>query len=317
MKYFFTDYNWIEQQVFLHEKKLKTLGITHIFYISRGGLFPAHLASQMLGINAVHPLYYDRPSRNVSAVFPADFSKDSRVLLCEDVAGDGLTLSDCLDFVRAHAGFVKTLTICSFKGSRIVPDFSCYTDEVIGLFPWERHTMNDELRATYRKLRVQEKKDFEYFKYGSDLDGIFLPDMPAHGYQKDLQNTLAARAKLPPYPPELHPEKSQNGWHIITARPEEDRQVTEQWLAAHNIHFEKLMMRDASRFVMVAGDDPHMLAEKAAAVKIAHIKAEGITHFYESESLQAILIAAGLPMTRVYWWDNHQNVRKLISASTL
>ena len=43
MEYFFADYNWIENQISSYESALNALGVTHVCYMSRGGMFPALL----------------------------------------------------------------------------------------------------------------------------------------------------------------------------------------------------------------------------------------------------------------------------------
>ena len=67
----------------------------------------------------------------------------------------------------------------------------------------------------------------------------------------------------------------------------------------HNIALDKLLLRDDLRFSIKAGDDPYEKAEIAAKSKAAHIRAEGITHFYEPDLPQTSFIAALVPLTCV------------------
>ena len=175
MEYFFADYNWIENQISSYESALNALGVTHVCYISRGGMFPAFLAAYILGIGQIHPLFYDRQSRTVAFPDEALIGPDSVVLLCEDKCGEGNTMQDCLAYAKRVTRHIKTLVVYYFKGSRIQPDFGLYVGDTMVVLPWERYVWTPEFKQDYNQGRIkQEGLDKVYLKYGAELDDIFI-----------------------------------------------------------------------------------------------------------------------------------------------
>ncbi|MGH6857288.1 MAG: hypothetical protein ACRECP_06525 [Methylocella sp.] len=178
----------------------------------------------------------------------------------------------------------------------------------------ERYIVNLEIRETYVQGHAQAHEDSAYFKYGADVDGIFFPNLPDSDYETDLERTLRKRMDLLPYPFNLRPEKNHRGWHIVSGQPITDQQITEHWLKTHNIPFEKALLHDPEVIDIAVTDGPYDKAKMVGAAKTMHIRAEGITHFCESDPVQAILIAAKSPMTRICWWNNQLKIRKLIAT---
>ena len=317
MQFFFADHNWIDRFVQSQSAALKKLGITDIVGISRGGIFPALLCAYELDLPNIHLLRFDRETQTPHWQGYAELTAQSRVLLCEDFSGSGQTLSACLDYIQQFTQHCHVFTISHFNGSRIKPDFGHYFGDVIAIYPWERHSVNPEERNNYRLHRKHIKKDSEYFKYGSDLDGIFLPDIHEQLYHSDLPEALRQRAALAPYDSSLFPPLEFPSMTIITGRPNCDYDVTQQWLNTHGIAFTKLLMRDPAAIDFLPEDDHYTKAEKSAKAKAEHILVEGITHFYESDPLQAMSLANMLPMVRVFWWNNALIMRKLINIDTV
>ncbi len=52
----------------------------------------------------------------------------------------------------------------------------------------------------------------------------------------------------------------------------------------------------------------------AAAHKASAALAGGVTHFVESDPVQALLIAQQAPLLRVIWWDAHTRSGMLVAA---
>jgi hypoxanthine phosphoribosyltransferase len=314
-EYFFTDYNWIERKVYAHAAELKALGITDIVGISRGGIFTAFLAAQILDINGIHLLNYDRRTRKAELQPCREIAQDAVVLLCEDVAGDGHTLADCMGALKGKVETIHTLVVSHFNRSTVTPDFGYYSEKIC-VFPWERHRINAQSHRDH-KSGGPIKADSDYFIYGADMDGIFLPDIPDLQYQQNLAAALIERAELMPYDASLFPTGFGEDWIIVSGRPSIDISVTQDWLRKHNISCRKVLLRDEAAIDFPAHVDHYVKSEKSAQSKIVHILAQGITHFYESDPLQAIIIAAEAPFVRVCWWNTHWQIRKWITADSI
>ncbi|TAF15377.1 MAG: hypothetical protein EAZ74_01985 [Alphaproteobacteria bacterium] len=312
--YFFCDYNWIERKVLAWEQHLRTLGITDIVAIARGGIVPATMLCFALDLPKIHILNVDRAHNRLEEQYHRPLTPQSVVLLCEDVAGDGQTLVRCVQHLKQQAGKVYTLTIHHFDGSTMRPDFSDDFGHRIGIFPWERFRVNPKMIDEYREHRRLSKSDSAYYRYGCDLDGVFLPDIDEAIYQHHLEDALAMRAHLLPYPANVLPPIDMSRAMIITGRPHCDREVTEQWLVTHQIAYQKLLMRDPEMYAIQPYDDPAHKAQQAANMKIFWIKEQHITHFFESDPLQATLIARALPYVRVMWWNNVTHDRYVVSV---
>ena len=298
--------HWIEslQPALLEERFAAAVGIL------RGGAPLALMASHAIGVPVAF-LSYDRRARHVTwdsaqPLPPAG----SKVLLCEDIAGRGFTLVDCIAFLEQHGLIVKTLTAAFDEISRIRPDFANDATGFFALFPWERQAYTDDYRDDWLKVESGSAEkmadDHEYATYAIDLDGILLPDVPLSRYDEDLAAALNERDALLPY--EVLPDVDlQKVRAVITGRPYADLARTRAWLERHGFGHLELVMRTPD-----AHDET---SEGAAAHKAAAALSCGVTHFIESDPVQALLIAKLAPLLRVIWWDALKHTGTLISAS--
>jgi hypoxanthine phosphoribosyltransferase len=277
--------------------------------VLRGGAPLALMVSHATGVPYAS-LRYERATRRVSwdSSIPIP-PPGSKVLICEDIAGAGHTLADCIDFLHAHGLDVKTMTVAYDDLSRIRPDYGIDGRGYFPLMPWERHAYTDAYRASWQRTRAGTAgaigEDHEFAVYAIDLDGVLLPDVPPHRYEADLAAALAERDELPPYAhlPEVDFGRTKA---IVTGRPEMDRARTVRWLARHGFDGPRLVMRDPSTH----DDSPEQVAahKARAAVRLA------CTHFVESDPVQAIFIAQYAPLLRVVWWDAGRKAARLIAA---
>ena len=123
--------HWIEslQPALLAERFTMAIGIL------RGGAPLALMVSHAAG-TPVAFLRYDRQSRTVAwdSTLPIP-PAGSKVLLCEDIAGRGFTLTDCIAFLQQHGLDVKTLTAAVDDLSRMQPDYAIDARGYFALFP--------------------------------------------------------------------------------------------------------------------------------------------------------------------------------------
>lgn len=277
--------------------------------ILRGGGPLALMVSHAIGVPPAF-LRYERTTRAVTwdSSIPVP-SAGSKVLVCEDIAGMGNTLADCLAFLRGHGLEVKTLVAGFDDLSRIRPDYGLDARGYFVLFPWERHAYTDAYRDTWRRTRAGTQgaigEDHEFAVYAIDLDGILLPDVAPERYEADLAAALAERDALMPFE-RLPAIDFVRAKAIVTGRPDMDRTRTAAWLARHGFDGPRLVMRDPARH----GDRPHEVAAHKAQAAVAL----SCTHFVESDPVQALYIAQLAPLLRVVWWNAADGAGKLVSA---
>ncbi|MFP3800457.1 MULTISPECIES: phosphoribosyltransferase [Paraburkholderia] len=297
---------WVEslQPLLVEENFACVVGIL------RGGAPLALMVSHATGAGVAF-LRYTRETREVrwDSTLPMP-EPGAKVLVCEDIAGRGHTLVDCIAFLREHGLQVRTLTGAYDDLSRLRPDYSIDASGYFALFPWERQAYTDRYRADWVREGASEGSrmadDHEYAVYAIDLDGILLPDIPLARYDEDLDGALAERDALVPF--ERIPDIDlKHARAIITGRPELDRERTQAWLDRHGFgHLELVMRAPGEHDESVQGAATH---KAAAAVRC------GVTHFIESDPVQAIFIAQRAPLLRVIWWNAQARSGTLIGAS--
>lgn len=281
------DYYWVESAVAGFIPTWRTLKFDAIVAIARGGLAPALMASTALSV----PLYaveYERSQRTVSWFTAKTPPAGAKVLLIEDIAGRGTTLSDSIQFLEDQGYDVSVFTLAYDDESRIKPHYGIKVPPGFrAWFPWERESITDAFGATNNQPSAPEH---EYASWAIDLDGILCADLPVEAYANDLAATLAQRDTLAPHT--VLPNKDLSKLTIITGRPEQDRSRTQVWLTQHGFHG-PLIMRDESRYT----------AAQTALHKAQAIMAGCYTHFIESDPIQALEITNHVKVARVLWWD--------------
>ncbi|MGH8780435.1 phosphoribosyltransferase family protein [Paraburkholderia sp.] len=301
--------HWIESL----QPALATENFAAVVGILRGGAPLALMASYAMDVPVAF-LRYDRRARHAmwdsSLPIPPHGSK---VLLCEDIAGRGFTLVDCIAFLEQHGLTVKTLTGAFDGVSRMRPDYGREARGYFALFPWERQVYAQRYRADWRRTEsgtgdasADEPESAAQTAYALDLDGILLPDIPPAHYEADLAAALNERDALQPYAalPGVDLERVRA---IVTGRPVHDRERTAAWLERHGFGHLELLMRAPD----VHDDTPAGAAAHKAAAALRY----GVTHFVESDPVQALLIARQAPLLRVIWWDAATRVGTMVGAS--
>ncbi len=121
--------------------------------ISRGGLVPARIMSDILGVHDVAILgvrfYRGMGKRGEMPIITQDISIDvtnKRILLVDDVADSGRSLS----FAKEHlkdAKEVKTATLHYKPSSDYRPDYFIESTTAWIVYPWEIHEVERELTS--------------------------------------------------------------------------------------------------------------------------------------------------------------------------
>lgn len=275
----------------------RRIGFAGVVAVARGGLIAGVMAATALSV-PLYALQYRRASREVGWFTRNTPAAGERLLLIDDIAGNGSTLTDCREFLGRDFE-VEVCSLVSDELSRIEPRWSVKLGQ--GLrpwFPWEREAITAAFDETGNLPTLPE---YAYASWAIDLDGVLLPDVPDEHYASDLQAALTFRDTLLPsatLPPLDLPTVT-----IITGRPEMDRVRTREWLDRHGFHG-KLVMRDEHQFPV----------ELTPEYKAYQLHAGCHTHFLESCPRQAIRIGQSAPVAKVYWWVGDGSVY-LVRAS--
>jgi hypothetical protein len=285
----YLDYNAIALRLDALAGEIRSGGFGALVIILRGGSFAGLHLSFLTGLPC-HFLKYDR--LNSAPQWVGETPKQGRLLLCEDFAGMGRTLVNSQNFLVERGYDVCTFTVCRDRLSASVPDYCSFDarDQAVQfLLPWERYRINPAAGAV---SLVAAPPDHEYERTAWDLDGVFLYDLEPESYAGDLESTLSERDKAPlaPFVPTPAPQDA-----IITGRPVMDTDRTLAWLRRNQIDLPVVLRED--------GDDAPT-ALRVAAWKGGRAVELGFTHFVESDSIQAIHIAALYPELRVTWWNH-------------
>lgn len=281
------DYQRIDAMVAQFIPQWRRLNFDAVVAIARGGLTPAVMAATALSL-PLFAVMYARNSRQVSWFTAKQPLEGSRILLVEDIAGRGTTLSDSIDFLQNLNYEVSVFTLAYDDASRIKPDYGIKIPKGFAAwFPWERESITPAFATTANQ---PDRPLHEYASWAIDLDGILLPDLPERDYAIALSDTLARRDVLPANT--VLPDIELRNLTIITGRPEQDRSRTQAWLSQYGFNG-PLIMRDESRYN----------SAQTAVHKADAILAGCHTHFIESDARQALEIANQVKVARVLWWD--------------
>jgi len=121
--------------------------------ISRGGLVPARILSDILGVRelfTVRVSFYTAVGKAAAApriVQPlAERLDGKRVLLVDDVSDTGESLIAAKGHLRdMGAGEVRVATLHFKPHSRLKPDFFVAETDAWPVYPWERHESERDL----------------------------------------------------------------------------------------------------------------------------------------------------------------------------
>ena len=295
----FIGYDAAERMVNAQLPRAAAWGAEAVAGIARGGLVPASMAACLLAL----PLAMLRVARDGAVTWLGPAPQERRLLLVDDACSTGATMLAARAGLAAAGYECLTLTVAyDPERSAYTPDLSHPITELFR-FPWERGETTPTARAARAAGAPPERKTEAPF-FGVDLDGVFLPDLPAGTYAAGLAAALAARAALAPFPvlPWFDPGRAV----VITGRPESDRAATAAWLARAGHGALVLECRPAG-----LDPSPSVVADYKARAATRW----GCTHFIESEAEQAVRIAAAAPHLVVVWWSAAEGRGMVVGAA--
>jgi adenine/guanine phosphoribosyltransferase-like PRPP-binding protein len=286
-----------------YEQQLRREGFDFIIGIARSGVVPAAIIAQMCDL-PLRCVYTTRISDQVSIDPEIDLA-GKKILIVEDVMGRGYTAKKVYDFLSAQGAICKVF--CLFYDeitSEYAPDYGIGTTHFIQPL-WDRKNNSPAAKMALKNYNGATLDSTEEC-LGSDLDGILLPDTNRRWNKNSerLKFILNYRDKFLPNEiiPPLEVHKTV---YIITGRPLVDFERTTQWLRENKFDNIQLVCRNPDTH----GDSD----EEVADFKAAKILEIGITRFYESDLMQALLIAEKVPVCDIIWFQLKQQI--LIKAT--
>jgi hypothetical protein len=251
-------------------------GIGLVTGIPESGRLPAALVG----------LQIRRPVRDLDALLDAAAPPPGPVLLVDDVARTGTTMRMARDRLAArHPGLdVHRLAVFCRPEAEAAVDLAFAGAAPAALFEWSLFRSPVVERALF------------------DLDGILCGDCPA----ADDDDGPRYRRFLQTAAPQIVPRGTLGG--IVTARLEQYRPETEDWLARHGIAYGRLVMLDK------ISDAERRRTRPQGRFKAAAFAADAqAALFVESESWQAREIARGAGGKAVFDYQG----RAMLSAAAL
>ena len=209
--------------------------------IARGGILPASIVASNLRV----PLYLIQVTRGSAPVSwtyaPGEVASSSarrpRALLVDDIASSGQTLLKAKGFLESAGMIVCTNTVFYDQRTALRPDIGSLALDYVR-FPWERRentpgSMQKKRAGSADAFHFLDEEDF----FGFDLDGVFLDDVPAETYARQLEAALSMRdaLQLLESSPRIALSMRKRA-AIVTGRPQMDYDRTRQWLDRYGMH---------------------------------------------------------------------------------
>lgn len=272
----------VESHVLLNLPAIEAAGYERIVAIARGGLYAGTMLSQFTGL-PLEVAWFDRSERKARSTCPP--SQGGRLLLVEDIAGMGYTLTTVKDYLLDLGWQVDTFVLTWDNKSRSQPTYGMPLTTERPLFPWERGI------ALYSFSTERKGADPDFWKRGFDLDGVFLEDVPHELYTSNLAAALSQREAMPALAGRPCLWKNDGEAFIVSARLQSEQSQTEAWLQRHDLKARAVLLREN-------------LTISAAQHKAQAILRHGITEFVESELEQAQDIARLVPHCVVWHYEH-------------
>lgn len=239
--------------------------------IPRSGMLPAYQIGLFLNrlVTDLDSFVADTPLRHGSTRRPglalASPQQARSVLLVDDSMASGASMHRAVERIR-RTGFTGRIVTCA---AIVTPS---------------QHAAVDVSFITMPQPRIFEWNAFHHACVENacfDLDGVLCVDPCEHDNDDGPRYRNFISTARPLFTPTLRIG------HIVSARLEKYRTLTEKWLAAHDVHYGALHLLD------LPSKEERMRLRAHSSHKIHVYRRTGATLFYESDAAQAREIAHG------------------------
>lgn len=263
-----------------------------IAVIVRGGLFPAQHLSVRTGL----PIYYLRSDRSHSPAktsWIGESAPHGKLLLVEDMAGSGKTLTGCQSFLL-HEGYqVHTFVLFQDTLSASKPDYVCFLSDKRShtfILPWEKAKYNP---AYYKREKGVPFVD-QHFEFTAwDFRCI-------HSYRTMIEASGSVEESD-------YPSIRDSDVFLLTDYVTSNDEELFQWLKAIGV-----TSRTCQREILSEQMNDYAIA----LWKKQKIQELGCSRYVENSAEQALVLSQFLPFIEILWWNDGSPVSIKSSSFT-
>tara|TARA_Y100001938_G_scaffold68727_1_gene95346 strand:- start:344 stop:1318 length:975 start_codon:yes stop_codon:yes gene_type:complete len=247
--------------------QIANLDIRGILGIPRSGMFPASMIAMWLNL----PLYFLDPQNNLVPMSGASKFGGIRMMEHKPLTGRLLVVDDTVYSGTAMKNFKsRFLEDVYFAATYVKPEAKDLVDFYAKELPPPHLLEWNLFNCTYIQQALL------------DFDGILCPNVPFE-ILEDEEKHKEWLSNVKPFYHRLPKFKCKG---IVTARFERYRDITENWLARHNVKYERLVMMPNE----MEEDRLRDHVETSSTYKAKHFVKSDAKFFIESEVPEAIRI---------------------------
>ena len=247
--------------------QVANLDIKGIIGIPRSGMFPASMIAMWLNL----PLYFLDPQNNLVPMSGASKFGGIRMMGHKPLTGRLLVVDDTVYAGTAMKNFKsRFLEDVYFAATYVKPEAKDLVDFYAKELPPPHLLEWNLFNCTYIQQALL------------DFDGILCPNVPF----EILEDEVKHKEWLSNVKPFYHRLPKFKCKGIVTARFERYRDITENWLARHNVKYERLIMMPNE----MEEDRLRDHVETSSTYKAKHFVESDAKFFIESEVPEAIRI---------------------------
>lgn len=263
-------YETAYQVVKSFEEALRGQRFDYVIGIARSGVVPAVMVAQMIE-TPIAFIQCGRMDKIPVMLTPVEL-KNKKLLVVEDIIGQGQTITKAVDFLRKEGATVQSFSLFYDKNTtQFVPDYGIATSQFI-------HTQWDRKNITPASRKLLKERDGRY----TDADTCECIGISLEGNPKDIESYVQEILSFCDLSlPALQP----NQLYLFLNDAQEAPDIPGATLLRHN----------------PAQDIIHYKSEQIVAI--------GVSKFFEPQLKQAVHIASHAPCTDIYLWSEDERMR--------
>lgn len=280
-RYTYLSYNQIAMKIDTLVPSIREEGYSALVVIVRGGSFPGTHLSIRTGL-PIYYLVYHKKKKVPYVSWIGEPAPQGKILLVEDMAGAGKTLTSCQDFLLQSNYEVETFVIFQDSLSRTKPDFCCFTSEIPGetfLLPWEKTKLNPTYDTMDKRERfVDHELEFTVWNLN-----CFIEQIEVNGFVKRS----------------ITPKSLIEEQDVLLG---EDRH--------YELDYQELIRKEKieNRLYLFGVNEEALQKEKSALGQALALGSEllvmGCSRYVENDVERLVLLNSCFPHLEVLWWNN-------------
>lgn len=276
-RYSYLSYNQIAMKIDTMVPAIREASFDALVVIVRGGSFPGTHLSIRTGL-PIYFLSYERKKNPPVVNWIGEPAPPGKLLLVEDVAGAGKTLSSCLHFLLLSSYEVNTFVVFKDTKSAVEPDFFCFASDIPDrtfLLPWEKSKINPSYLTLDKSERfVDHELEFTVWNMNCFVE-------------QDEMNHFVKRSITP------IPLLEENDAILTTESEFED--IHRKWLKGNKV----------SHPFYVAEPDSSFGSHLGSAILVGNqLMTIGCTRYVDNDVENLVLLSSCFPHLEILWWNS-------------